>query len=759
MSNRSLTATTEGIKEAKIALQGMRITQDKLAKRLDVTRQPIGKFFGGKSVSSDLFVSICKVLNLNWEVIAGLRARDGDETLPAIDFLVQQIREAISERLRMQCGTMRVLDMPQPIALIGENGIYTNVNILERPTRLRTEQELLNDEGIHLVDERLRSIDCQPGLDVVRNHPRLMILGKPGAGKTTFLKNLAMQCITGSFAADKVPFFVTLKDFAEAPESLTLVEYLAKSLSSLQTQPFHERLSGISTVKSVQQLLQNGRSLVLLDGLDEVRKEHTEKMILKIQDAAFQFSQSLFVITCRIAANEYVFQGYAVVEVADFDDQQIATFAENWFRAKNDFLKATTFVKSLQKNAPIRGLASNPLLLTLLCFVFGESGEFPRRRADLYEEGIKIWLKKWDATRNVQRDELYKKLDVRRREDLLSYVAFHTFLRKEMFFKQKRIEDFITEFLQNLRDVDSDPEMLRTDSEAVLKAIEARHGLLVERARGVYSFSHLTLQEYFVAREISLTNQPTKQIDLLQILICNFSDPRWREVFLLTMELLRNASDLLLEIKKEIDSRVANDQKLQDFLRWVQEKSFSVSTPYKPSLVRSFYYSLALSYYSFAPKFDYDLAEKLDSNFDCKFIYPTLKLDDALNITLDRAIGGAGVSLSHDLYYSLTLAENNELKNQLQELYNRHPHEWSPEEEVRQWRTTEDGQLWVQDLRASMITHRNIGQVLDFTSKQIQLLRHHYDSNLFLWECLNTAYDVDRDIREHIEEALFLTVK
>jgi predicted NACHT family NTPase len=50
-----------------------------------------------------------------------------------------------------------------------------------------------------------------PGLEAVEKHRRLMVLGKPGAGKTTFLKYLAMQCITGGYAADKVPFFVTLK--------------------------------------------------------------------------------------------------------------------------------------------------------------------------------------------------------------------------------------------------------------------------------------------------------------------------------------------------------------------------------------------------------------------------------------------------------------------------------------------------------------------------------------------------------------------
>jgi len=45
------------------------------------------------------------------------------------------------------------------------------------------------------------------------------------------------------------------------------------------------------------------------------------------------------------------------------------------------------------------------------------------------------------------------------------------------------------------------------NSEAVLKSIEAQHGLLVERAE-IYSFSHLTFQEYFTARNFVANSDP-----------------------------------------------------------------------------------------------------------------------------------------------------------------------------------------------------------------------------------------------------------
>jgi predicted NACHT family NTPase/transcriptional regulator with XRE-family HTH domain len=760
-------ATPEGLEAARIAMIEKQLIQKTLASRVSVERQTIGRFLSGKSVGNEVFVKICQTLNLDWRFVAKTNSSTTapqasvEESLEAdVDELVQQTREAIRRRLCSQCGTMRVLDMQKPIELTGESGIYTNVNILERLTRSTPGQELAKADGISR-NQRFRdlgrTVKRLPGLDVVKNYSRLIVLGKPGAGKTTFLKYLAMQCITGKFAANKVPFFVTLKDFADTSTRSRpkLVKYLANTLSdSMQQHTFRNKFSELTSTEIIKLLLNHGRCLILLDGLDEVLKEDTKRIYREIGDAADKFYQSQFVITCRIAAQEFVFDRFVEVEVADFDGQQIATFVENWFRAKNDSndsLKATKFIQKIQQNLPIRELASNPLLLTLFCLVFGESGDFPSRRADLYEEGVKILLKKWDATRNIQRDELYRELDVQRREDLLSFVAYETFSRGELILEKRKIEGYVASFLQNLRYDDSDHE-IRVDSEAVLRAIEAQHGLLIQRARGVYTFSHLTLQEYFTAREITLTNQPTRQREMFEVLKDFFSNPRWREVFLLTMEMSRDASNFLLEIKRDIDLQVANE-KLQNFLQWVQEKSSLTSTRYKLPAVRAFYYNLVLS-------FDDGLARKLDPEFNYNEC-PDLKLDYLLNVVLNRAMAGAAVRLDLDLMNACQLiaeTEEKNLRNTLQNLYDQLPDNHSTREELRQW-YKKNGPLWVSDLYNSMVVYRNHYPALDFTLSQRKLLRQHHDSNSFLLECLNTKCYVDRDVRKYIEETLLLNIE
>jgi len=98
------------------------------------------------------------------------------------------------------------------------NNIYTDINILEKITgRRRLGNELLQETnfedfqrfGLSRITEK-----PVPGLEAIKKYPKLMILGKPGSGKTTFLKYLAIQCIAGEFPTHLVPIFVTLKNFA-----------------------------------------------------------------------------------------------------------------------------------------------------------------------------------------------------------------------------------------------------------------------------------------------------------------------------------------------------------------------------------------------------------------------------------------------------------------------------------------------------------------------------------------------------------------
>ncbi|MEH2170926.1 MAG: NACHT domain-containing NTPase [Nostoc sp.] len=554
-----------------------------------------------------------------------------------IDALVQEIREQVKPNIKEKCGTIHVLDMPQPIELTGERGIYTNVNILEKITgrrRLDIPELLQNCDPEHFGHFGLSRVTEKrvSGLEVVQRYSKLMVLGKPGAGKTTFLKYLAMQCIEGQYLTNRVPLFITLKAFAEAPEQPDVLKYITQQLSSSKVNNASVR---------ADQLLKQGKALVLLDGLDEVREEDTKRVLRQILDLSEQFHTNQFMITCRIAAKEYTFERFTEVEMADFDQKQIAIFAENWFRL-SDPVKGEHFIQKLEENRPIQELATNPLLLTLLCLVFGESADFPANRSELYKEGLDVLLKKWDAKRNIERDQVYKNLSLHRKEDLLSQIALTTFEQKDYFFKQKTVEAYIADFIRNLRDASTELKELELDSEAVLKAIEAQHGLLIERAKGIYSFSHLTFQEYFTAREIVANSAWNSLVE-------HITDKRWREVFLLTIGMMRKADELVLLMKQKIDELVGKDEKLQQFLKWVSEKSITVDASYKPAAIRAFYFALDNPNIhtinnSLSPAIDREIhavGQFIDSKIYNVGKVPDKKLKDFINLAIDNLLNGA----------------------------------------------------------------------------------------------------------------------
>ena len=693
-------------------------------KQVGVKRQTISKMLNGHKVDRRIFIEVCKLLGLNWQDIAELETNEPPVPNVASDAIdVAWVRSQVEPNLRWRCDTMKVLKMEQPIAL---GTIYTQVNVLEKLTanqRLSTSELLGNLDEVEEFDRfclgKIRQEKIS-GLDAVSQHKALMVLGRPGAGKTTFLKYLTIACLDGEFLGDLVPIFVTLKEWTEFPGEPSLLNYVSRQWSDC----------GITDAESVlRQCLKNGQALVLLDGLDEVLAAHKNRTIREMRDLIDRFPKNHILATCRIAAREYTFERFTEVEVADFSEEQIQKFVTNWFTHRQDLPKIEHFLDRLQNQKPILELASNPLLLTLLCLSFGESGDFSANRAKLYEDGVNLLLKKWDVNKNIQRDQVYKNLSVNRKEDLLSQLALATFQKGAYFFDQGVAEDQIMAYIHNLPDAKDDPEALRLDSEAVLNSIVAQHGLLTERAHGVYSFSHLTFHEYFAAREIAASQN-------WQLLTQHLSKKDWGEVTLLVAGSVRQGDQLMLTLKQATDNLLADDSKLQAVLAWVTKKAASVEVPLKPQAVIAFY-------------FDLDLDLDLD-----------LTLDFVLNFVLVRAcalvraidfdfVSALAIAIDHarQLNNQDLVAQLADLQSQLESIEN------LPREQKKEWWKNE-GQGWIGSLRAVMIKHRNIGHDWQFSDQQNVLLQKYYDANLRLAECLKTDCYLSREVRQDIEATM-----
>jgi predicted NACHT family NTPase len=536
--SRSLRASDEGIKQIRKAMKQSGWTQKALIDSLKAfKRSTLTNLLRGEAIDRANFEELCRFLELDWRDIRG-----DDVVTDDLASTVKEVRQKIADVVIEQCGTMgtmRELDMTQPINL---DRIYTDVNILEKVSsknRVKPNEVLPNRNKedfdrwmMGKIKERIA------GLEAVKKHRKLMVLGKLGSGKTTFLKYLAMSCLNGKFHRELVPIFITLKTYSETKGSRSLEEYILDKLKHCKV-----------TKEVAELLLDNGKALILLDGLDEVKDEHDDRVRQDIEAFSIRRLKNRFAITCRLAAEGEVFERFTDVEVADFHDKQIEIFINKWFAGK-DQTNIEILLEKLSNNQPVKELAKTPLLLTLICLLFEDCHDLPAKRSDLYEESLKVLMKKWGAKRKVERDHIYKNRSLQRKQDMLGKIALRGFKNGEYVFKKEDLQRQI-ECICNLSNSD--------DSEDMLKAIEYHHGLLVERAKNIYSFSHLTFQEYFTAREIERER-------LFEMLMQNISNPKWKEVFYLTAEMLKkpdDSADFAKMMKDRINGILTDDEKLQ----------------------------------------------------------------------------------------------------------------------------------------------------------------------------------------------------
>ncbi|MFZ4728939.1 MAG: NACHT C-terminal helical domain 2-containing protein [Pseudanabaena sp.] len=654
-----------------------------------------------------------------------------------IEELVQQLRHRSRQLIQERCATMRVLDMSHPIDL--EN-IYTGTDVLEKITsrrRLGIADLLATYHGRDRIEMGLINEDRISSMEALNRYSKLMLLGKPGAGKTTLLKYTALKCSQGDIFSDLVPIFVTLRQYAGFESQPLLLDYISQDLCAYN----------ISNEANVKQLLQQGRAILFLDGLDEVRENDLHRVLEDLRSFSEQFYTNRFVITSRLGSQEYIFEKFTEVEVANFQPLQISQFAQRWFL--NNSRHIELFLRKVEDNRPIQELATNPLLLTLLCLVFDEFGDFPTNRSELYREGLDVLLKKWDAKRNIERHQIYKNLSMQRKEDLLAQVACTTFYQGDYFFRQVDLESYITEYIRNLPKANTDEEALQLDSEAIIRAIESQHGLFVERAKGIYSFSHLTFHEYLAARELVYNGNQ----DTLILLASKINDPRWHDILRLAVGMMRSADELLILMKEYCDRLLASDPQLQSLLQWVNQKAESVQVTDRIQSVRAFYLTLGRAIAQSSPHnlanvlarslvLDLDLCQNRNLNVDLAFdLARALETKDGEDLGLDLEL-----DLSLALEYAQE-AVDSQLADALTELIEACPED--ADSEIK-W---ED---WANNLRQQTINNRNIGQNWNLTPHQLEHLRQYCNANRLLVECLESDCYVRQPVRQAIEQSLLL---
>ncbi|MBW4423054.1 MAG: NACHT domain-containing protein [Nostoc desertorum CM1-VF14] len=510
----TISATPEGLVRAKRALQKLYGTQEKLIdeekhEEGGVGRSTISKFFNGKKIQVGEFKRICIALKLEseWQKIAGLVDSPDSVDLPVfqtveptletqdngldIDRLVPEVREKVKTDYEKRYGTLKLLGMHEHVNL---ELVYTPVFLENFAIRSFEPIDQLERSSRQGSSQRFQSQDKgkQKGITVANNKQYLMVLGEAGTGKSTFLRKVGLEALKkeGGFNHDCIPVFIELKRLKG--RNINIENFIAEEFRTCEV-PEPEQFTS--------QALKKGKLLILLDGLDEVPKKFLIKAISEIQTFVNKYDKNRFIVSCRTAAYCSTFHRFYDVKIAEFDDNQIQQFIYNWFNCEADEQanKADKCWELLQKpeNSAVKRLAYTPLFLTFLCLIYDRFQNFPDNRSRLVKKVVRLLLEEWASQKLIDQDEIYPELHSEEEEKLLSEIAYTSFESDRLFLNEDEIVQKIKTFLETNFNA---PKYL--NGRAVLTAITVQQGILVERAVGVFSFSHLTIHEYLTAKYI-----------------------------------------------------------------------------------------------------------------------------------------------------------------------------------------------------------------------------------------------------------------
>jgi HEAT repeat protein len=444
------------------------------------------------------------------------------------------------DKLVWELRNLRILDMVRPLDL---ERTYVRVGIREaQPTRYADAEEMATlaqgDPNLlfELSKEKLDEDKAESLLpeEALRRYRHMVVLGDPGAGKTTMLKYLCLlsaQARLGGFP--DFPVFVTFNRFAKAHQDSLLdfiIDDVVERYGFQQLRPY------------LEQRLEDGSVLLLLDGLDEVTvgsPEEAEAVYHRttegINRLATRYPKCPMVVTSRRAGwKGLLAPTFIVTSVLDFSWEDIQHFINNWFGEGSD--RARRLHGVLSQQARMQALAANPLLLSLIAIVFERDLELPERRAKLYERCVQVLLTEWDAHRGIKRASQFT---TDRKRDLLEDIALHYHCQGLRYFPKDNLLEVIAAYLPTVN-------IPAEQAPLVLDEISAQHGLLKEQAADWYGFLHLTLQEYFAAVSLDKGNQ-------LDLALAHMHNPWWEEVILLLAGMLKDATPLLEAILAERD--------------------------------------------------------------------------------------------------------------------------------------------------------------------------------------------------------------
>lgn len=360
-----------------------------------------------------------------------------------------------------------------PLALTGLPRKFRALNSAEAENSTYSENDFLNDPA-HAV-----------------------LLGDPGAGKTTTIKRLILELMRPGSANDSfsitTPICLRLRSSSAA---IPLHCLIARVFGiSYATSAEDYRLEPQNVAPDVRDavvgILNSGKFMVFLDGLDEINPSSFSSTCFQIVELSLRLTDCKVVVSCRSGAYQNDLAGFSTLELKPLSVEQINDVATQWLGSMED---AVTFRQQAEQSRT-QDLLDRPLYLAQLLAVFQNTGYLPQQPNYLSRRIVLLMIEGWDQKRSIHRPSAYANFDAENKLDFLSCLAFELLIDLKIEFDTYTLREAYGR-------IHSKFALPKSEAEKVANELEAHTGLIVESGFDKWAFTHLSLQEYLAANYI-----------------------------------------------------------------------------------------------------------------------------------------------------------------------------------------------------------------------------------------------------------------
>ncbi len=530
----------------------------------------------GKPLIKDLAEAIILIDSEIKKIFEGLILLNKEESTDFANRNLTETSEKYFKYLENELGDIQFEGLPTDKEAGSVKVKLENIFV---PLHLSQNQQISKKDEFDIDEKDREGIG-----EILKKKSKLAILAKPGGGKSTLIKRIAIAYAFPERRKqinDKLPdrnWFPIFLRCRELGDKVTLS--ITDIINGIPARAeIHSCANDFSIL--VSRSLQNGDALLLIDGLDEIAEDKNRiAFVNQLRTFIATYPTINIIVTSREAGFRIVAGSLATYcenyTVSNLIAKEIEELCLKWHKAiiddsENTIKEANKLSELILKDNRIKVLAENPLLLTTLLFVKRWAGYLPTKRSVLYQEMIKLLLVTW----NVEGHEI---LDIEEAEPQLAFVAYWMTKNGQQTITAEELNSCLIDARKQM------PEILgytNVNPTEFIKRVESRSSLLIMAGHkrldsgiitAVYEFLHLSFQEYLTAKAIVKKFIPLSDIEnkVVDIIKPNIYFENWKEVIPLAAVLLeRDTKDLieyLISESKIIASQDKREQRKKDKL-------------------------------------------------------------------------------------------------------------------------------------------------------------------------------------------------